>query len=154
MILQRAKTATCRLEANLQVRQKCRHFLCDVKLQRAFNKSCNCRLWGPNKKQIQQVDFLGPGRERGSKKSGKESRDGAVCVALTSGNLGRADDRAKCSGGSQTGLETAAVQRWSWQEKQTFCSVWESMCVGKLAGSGPSFCLRAEDDSVFFSLRL
>lgn len=58
----------------------------------------------------------------------KESRDGAVSVALTFGNLGRPDDRAKCSGGRQTGSETTVVQRWSWHEKQTFCSVWE-ICV-------------------------
>lgn len=73
---------------------------------------------------------------QGEGKREKERRDGAVCVALTSGNLGRADDRAKCSGGSRAGLETAAVQRWSWHKKQTFCSVWESICVGKLAGVG------------------
>ena len=93
------------------------------------------------------------------KKKLKESRDGAVSVALTSSNLGRADDRAKCSGGGQTGLETTAVQRWSWHEKQTLCSVWESICVGKLAGLWRSLllCLSmccVKDESVLKSAEL
>lgn len=56
----------------------------------------------------------------------------------------------------ETGLETTAVQRWSWHEKQTFCSVWESICVGKkkrqnlVLVRGSRLCLRGEDDSVFF----
>lgn len=58
-----------------------------------------------------------------------------VSIVLTSGNLGRAHDRAKCSGGRQTGSETRAVQRWSWHEKQTYCSVWESLGVGTELGS-------------------
>lgn len=80
---------------------------------------------------MQWGDFVELLSERASE---KESRDGAVSIALTSWNLGRADDRAKCSGGRQTVSETRVVQRWSWHEKQTFCSVWESIGVGKLAG--------------------
>jgi len=87
--------------------------------------------------------FYRAGQREEEEKKKKESRDGAGSVALTSGNLGRADDRAKCSGGRQTGLETTAVQRWSWHEKQTFCSVWEPICVGKLAGLWFSPCLCA-----------
>lgn len=37
----------------------------------------------------------------------------------------------------ETGSETTAVQRWSWHEKQTFCSVWESICVGKKKKTKP-----------------
>lgn len=69
-----------------------------------------------------------------------------VSIVLTSGNLGRAHDRAKCSGGRQTGSETRAVQRWSWHEKQTYCSVWESLGVGTEPGSVLFVCLG--DDSV------
>lgn len=43
----------------------CRHFLCDAKLQHAFNKNCNCRFWDPNKKQIHKPgDFIEPVTER------------------------------------------------------------------------------------------
>lgn len=81
-------------------RQKCRRFRLQCEITACFlTRIVIAGLWDPNKKQMQQRDFIELVRDTEWKKKRKESRDGAVSVALTSRNLGRAHDKAKCSGG-------------------------------------------------------
>lgn len=64
-------------------------------------EDCNCRVMRAKQETNAAERFYRAGQRHRmkKKKKRKESRDGAVSVALTSRNLGRAHNKAKCSGG-------------------------------------------------------